>query len=152
MEKTNTTPTKETTAIALAGRFLERSNTFLQEALAEEGLFPSIVPAHGDLFRELFAAPEGLSVTELARATHRTKSTISILADKLMQRGWIEKVPSAADGRVVVLRLTAEGRALEPVFTKISEQLFERATASLTEAETAQLEALLAKACRGFEA
>lgn len=152
MEKTNNaTPRRQTIAIALAGRFLERSNAFIQDALEDEALYPGIVPAHGDLFKVLFAEPEGISVSELARRTHRTKSTVSILTEKLMHRGWLEKCPSAADGRVVVLRLTDEGRALEPVLERISAALCERVTANLTEDETAHLELLLRKAIRGFE-
>lgn len=140
---------KHTSAIHLAGRFVEKSNDYLCAALEKEGL-ADIVPAYGDLFNELFRAPEGLSVTQLAERTNRTKSTVSVLSDKLVARGYLQKTRSSVDARASVLLLTEKGAALEPVFARISIGLHERATRCLTDAEVRQLERLLEKARQGF--
>ncbi|HZZ13677.1 MAG TPA: MarR family transcriptional regulator [Paraburkholderia sp.] len=52
------------------------------------------------------------SIMELARHANLDKSQASRAAEALIRRGLVQREPSAEDGRVVLVSLTAEGRAL----------------------------------------
>jgi DNA-binding MarR family transcriptional regulator len=50
------------------------------------------------------------SLNELARLTFTHQSTVSVVVDRLVGRGFVTRSRSEADGRRVVLALTAAGR------------------------------------------
>jgi DNA-binding MarR family transcriptional regulator len=52
---------------------------------------------------------ERSTVTELAERLYLAQSTVTELVDRAEQAGLLRREPSAADGRVAHLRLTAEG-------------------------------------------
>src|SRR6516164_1983180 len=52
------------------------------------------------------------SIMELARHANLDKSQASRAAEALIRQGLVQRQPSASDGRVVLVSLTAEGRAL----------------------------------------
>ena len=76
-----------------------------------------LIPSHGNLLVHLFGG-EALTVTELAQRTGRTKSTISVLAGKLEKTGYLRREPDPADARLLRLRLTKKGEALEDAFAE----------------------------------
>jgi DNA-binding MarR family transcriptional regulator len=51
-------------------------------------------------------------INELARRTHTHQSSVSVVAQKLVDRKLLRRSRSKADGRVVELELTAKGRKL----------------------------------------
>ena len=53
---------------------------------------------------------KALSQGELAERLHLEKSTISRLVRQLLARGWVERTPLPEDGRVMMIRLSKEGR------------------------------------------
>jgi MarR family transcriptional regulator, lower aerobic nicotinate degradation pathway regulator len=57
------------------------------------------------------------SVNELAVFLDLDKSSVSGLITRAEERGLVERVPSLADGRVVVVRLTKRGRSQVRKFT-----------------------------------
>ena len=70
-------------------------------------------------------------------------SNISLLGDRLVSRGLVERQPHPTDGRRRVLRLTDQGDAL---YQAMLTRLFERSPLfQLTPAEQQQLAELLAK-------
>lgn len=139
---------KQTTVPFLAALFRTRSNEFFIAELQRRGI-EDLVPAHGDLFTHLFGG-RSLSVTELAERTGRTKSTVSVLAGKLEKGGYLLREPDPADARLLRLRLTPKGEALDAVFSEISEELHRRMLAALGSDDLAQLERLLEKSTRIF--
>jgi DNA-binding MarR family transcriptional regulator len=66
-----------------------------------------------------------LNQGELAERLHLEKSTISRLVRQLMVRGWIERTPLPEDGRVMMVRLSKEGR-------KVAERLLQARRAKFT--------------------
>src|SRR5512145_779315 len=60
----------------------------------------------------LVSRAEGLSVGEVAARLHRSGAFITIEANKLAQRSILEKSSDPADGRRVLLRITAHGARL----------------------------------------
>jgi len=75
------------------------------------------------------AQAESLGQLELAGRLGLTKSTVSRLVGKLLERGWVERARDDADARAVRLRLTGAGRT---------------AAGQLDEARAAKFAALLA--------
>ena len=77
----------------------------------------------------LVSRAEGLSVGEVAARLHRSGAFITIEANKLAERGILEKAADPADGRKVLLKLTAKGVALlqrlAPYQRRINDVLFE---------------------------
>jgi DNA-binding MarR family transcriptional regulator len=68
-------------------------------------------------------APDGserATVTDLVERLGLAQSTVTELVNRAEEMGIIERVPSAADGRVVHVGLTAEGeRRLAAAFTRL---------------------------------
>jgi DNA-binding MarR family transcriptional regulator len=58
------------------------------------------------------AAPEGLSLIEVARRAHLGASTVTTISDQLAEAGWITRSRDRADRRRVVTVLTPAGRAV----------------------------------------
>ncbi|MFP3564163.1 MarR family winged helix-turn-helix transcriptional regulator [Paraburkholderia sp. SIMBA_030] len=69
------------------------------------------------------------SIMELARHANLDKSQASRAAEALIKQGLVKREPSAEDGRVVLVSLTAEGRALYrkvmPMARRWNDDLFE---------------------------
>ena len=77
----------------------------------------------------LVSRAEGLPVGEVAARLHRSGAFITIEANKLAERGILEKVADPADGRRVLLRSTRKSQAvlerLAPFQVRINDVLFE---------------------------
>ena len=54
-----------------------------------------------------------LSVSEVAKRTETDQSTVSVVTNRLVERGLLQRERSAQDSRRVELSLTAAGRALQ---------------------------------------
>jgi MarR family transcriptional regulator, organic hydroperoxide resistance regulator len=77
----------------------------------------------------LVSRAEALSIGEVAARLHRSGAFITIEANKLVERGILEKASDPADGRRVLLKHTAKGlellRRLAPYQQRINDVLFE---------------------------
>ena len=77
----------------------------------------------------LVSRAHGLSVGEIAARLHRSGAFITIEANRLAERGILEKVSDRADGRRVLLKTTAKALALlerlAPYQRRINDVLFE---------------------------
>ena len=82
---------------------------------------------------------------QLARCVKRTKSTMTVLIDKLEKEGYVRKSSDPTDSRGVVVELTEKGYALGPVFEQISNGLAEQLLTRLTQEELETLNRLLKK-------
>lgn len=108
--------------------------------------FAAIIGVSGAQYEILMLASraEGLSVGEVASRLHRSGAFITIEANKLVERGILEKASDPSDGRRVLLRNTSKGQdlveQLAPHQRKINDVLFE----CLDAKRFAQLRALAA--------
>jgi DNA-binding MarR family transcriptional regulator len=55
---------------------------------------------------------DGLSVNDLAARARTSQSTASILAKRLVERGFVSRAKSETDGRSTILSITAAGRRI----------------------------------------
>ncbi len=136
-----------TTIFSYASRLREIGNRFILSELKKAGL-NDIVPSHGDVMARLLIA-ETCNMGELAKHVRRTKSTVTVLVEKLERSGYVRREPDPADSRGVLVRLTDKGRALEPAFLSISAGLQQLIAERLDPEETALLEKLLKKCVLG---
>jgi DNA-binding MarR family transcriptional regulator len=54
----------------------------------------------------------GMTATELGEKTLITKGTLTGVVDRMIDRGWVERVAHGSDRRCQIIRLTAAGEAL----------------------------------------
>ena len=95
---------------------------------------------------------DGLSLGEVARRLGLATPTITRAATRMEGAGLLRREPHPGDRRMVRLRLTDRGRALEKVIDAEMDQLTDRALASLTPAERAALIATLEVVRRNLQA
>ncbi|MDD4334444.1 MAG: MarR family winged helix-turn-helix transcriptional regulator [Desulfotomaculaceae bacterium] len=112
---------KKGNALSLISRIRAEANRFIVRELANHGI-KGIVPSHGDILMVLFQG-EKCTMKELANRIYRTKSTVTVLIEKLVEYGFVEKEKSSIDCRATYIRLTDQGIALKPVFADISKKL-----------------------------
>jgi MarR family transcriptional regulator, organic hydroperoxide resistance regulator len=82
---------------------------------------------------------DGLSPGELARRLGLATPTVTRAATRMEAAGLLRREPHPSDRRLVRLRLTDRGRELEKVIDEQTNQLTERALATLSAAERESL-------------
>jgi DNA-binding MarR family transcriptional regulator len=90
-------------------------------------------------------------VGEIAFAAEIATPTATRMLDALARDGVVEKRPSAVDGRVVTVRLTAKGRRLVRAKGKVVAEKRQRAYESLSRSERRDAVALLGRLAEVIE-
>ena len=124
--------------VALMSRITEESNKLIVHELEANDVI-GIVPSHGGILSLLFAG-RAYTMQELAQRIHRTKPTVTVLVGKLVDLGYVTKEKSQEDSRVTYIHLTEQGKALQPIFEKVSDQLNAVVYDGLTEKDAALLQ------------
>ena len=122
-------------------RIREKANKLIVRELRQHGV-EGIVPSHGEIMVHLFAAEE-CTMQELAKQINRTKPTVTVLVEKLVACGYVVKEKSAEDNRVTLIKLTAKGWELKPIFEVISAKMNAVVYQGLCEEEAEMLEKVL---------
>jgi len=132
---------KKGNALALISGIREKANRFIVRELENHGI-KGIVPSHGDILVILFQE-EKCSMKELANRINRTKPTVTVLIEKLMEYGFVEREKSRTDSRVTYVKLTNKGKNLKPVFDDISKKIDALLYGDLNDGEPEIFERLL---------
>ncbi len=132
----------------LIDRVHELSRQWLMDELSAAGL-SGIVPSHGDVLALLFRRGSA-TMQELASFAHRTKPTMTILVNKLVRMGFVQRQKSVSDARSTIITLTPAGEALRPVFDSISARLITLVHARLSDDEIGVLHRLLEQMIDGI--
>jgi DNA-binding MarR family transcriptional regulator len=85
------------------------------------------------------------SLNDLAARTLTHQSSVSVVVQRLVDAGLVERSPSPRDGRRVVLELTAKGRALARRLPQAAQDRLIDAVETLSPAERRVLADLLAR-------
>ena len=93
---------------------------------------------------------ESASVKQLGQRLHLDSGTLTPLCKKLESKGLVERVRDKRDERNVIVKLTAEGRAMEKEAAKIPNEM--SACVPLTKEEASTLYSLLYKTMEGLDA
>ena len=132
---------RKNNAIALIRRIREQANKLIVRELRQRGV-EGIVPSHGEIMVHLFAAEE-CTMQNLAKQINRTKPTVTVLIEKLVACGYVVKEKSAEDNRVTLIKLSAKGWELKPIFEVISAKMNAVVYQGLCEEEAEMLEKVL---------
>ncbi|MCM1565378.1 MAG: MarR family transcriptional regulator [Dehalobacter sp.] len=135
---------KKGNALSLISRIREKANRFIVRELENHGI-TGIVPSHGDILVILFHG-EKYTMKELADRINRSKPTVTVLIDKLVEYGYVEREKSCTDSRVTYIKLTGKGIELKPIFDDISKKLDTLIYGDFTGGEPEVFEKLLHKA------
>ena len=137
-----------TKVITKASRLRDKANSFITRELKKNGI-EDLLPCHGDILYFVLKEP-GIQVGTLASRTGRSKSTVSLMSDKLAALGYIEKRRSAQDSRICGLWPLPKSLEFQKVFENISAKLSGRLFANFSPEEKDRLEQLLEKAVNNF--
>ena len=107
--------------ISLISKIRESANKFIINEMDNWGI-KGLVPSHGDILVALLKS-EKLTMKDLAEKIDKDKSTVTVLVDKLIKQGYVEKTRDIEDNRVVFVTLTEKGKDLRPMFDAISQDL-----------------------------
>lgn len=139
---------RKNNVIALASRIADQAHRLIIRELESNGIH-GIVPSHGGILALLFTN-EKYTMKDLAEKIHRTKPTVTVLVEKLVDLGYVTKEKSSDDSRVTFISLTEKGFALQPVFTAISDKLNAVVYQDFSDAEAEYLEKALDKINRNL--
>lgn len=134
-------PENPSLAPNLISRIRHGLHKFLKTELHRAGL-PGLVPSHGLILGCLYTEDQ-LPMNRIAQLIGRRKSTLTVLADKLESRGYIQREASAEDNRVRRVSLTAKGEEARAAFESISRAMHEKLWQGFSEEEKAQAMRLL---------
>ena len=85
------------------------------------------------------------NMTSVARSLEVTTGTLTIAVNSLVKKGYVDRVRSEEDRRVVLVSLSEKGRKAYLHHRKFHEQMIESVVAQLTEEEQRVLEKALSK-------
>lgn len=128
---------------------LMQNRAFMMSVVHQPGMGGHGGPGGGRgqmrLLHLLHQAKNGLTNADIAELLDIRPSSVSVAISKLEDAGLAERVPSETDKRAVIVKLTAQGRAMFDQYDqrvdKWSDQLF----GDLTDDEQTQLQELLTK-------
>jgi DNA-binding MarR family transcriptional regulator len=129
--------------INLIGRIHRQANKFIETELKKNKI-GGIAPSHGDILFQLYKN-ESVTMQQLAKLIDRDKSTVTVLVNKLVELGYIDKTPDAQDARVYNLSVTQKGKELRPLFEEISDRLLTKVYSEVAPEEKMVLLQLLQK-------
>jgi DNA-binding MarR family transcriptional regulator len=92
---------------------------------------------------KLLAELDVLSLSDLSARMSAKNSTVTGLVDRMVRDGLVERRRSEGDRRVVLIGLTARGRALSGQIPITSMEIFSRALRSLSARDRAELTEIL---------
>jgi MarR family transcriptional regulator, transcriptional regulator for hemolysin len=116
----------------------------------EKLTLPSGVTAGQWRFLRALWVQDGINQRELSRRVVMREPTTVIALKGMEKAGMVRRETCAEDRRRSLVFLTAKGKALQKELMPCVVEVNERATASLDDAEVAQLKLLLRKICEGL--
>ncbi len=129
--------------IGLISTIRDKANRLILKELKACNI-EDIVPAHGSILVQLFLNRER-TMGEIARGVERTKSTVTVLVERLAARGYLETEKDSEDNRVTKVRLTKKGKSLEKVFWRVSDNLLSGVYRGFSEEEKTEMVRLLTR-------
>lgn len=128
---------------SLVSNVYHKLNALLSEKIAENGL-GGIMSSHGAIIFALFGNKK-LTMLELADKIGKTPQTVTVLVNKLISLGYLEKITNEKDRRSSFVALTEKGEGLKGPFFAISEELYQLQYAGLSQDEINFLRTVLNK-------
>ncbi len=128
-------------AAFLLARIHQTSGRIFETILKEHEL-SEISPAQGRILFALWKRDD-VPIQELARQTSLSKSTLTLMLDRLEERGFVARVPSTDDRREIHIRLTEKDRSLKATYEHVSREMMEISLVGFDPDEARDLEGKL---------
>lgn len=132
--------------------FIDTLDTSLKKMLREAGDgsgFAGLTIPQLNYLEAIHALGEP-SITELAGRLNFSKASVTAGVQRLVELGYASKTQSATDRRVYHVKLTAAGEELAAAKSRALSEYESFIKAALSEEESRQLEAILAKLVQHF--
>jgi len=97
------------------------------------------------------ASPPGVKISEISRCSSISMPGVSQTISSLVKQGYVKRITTDSDRRLVYVNLTPKGRALETQISDSSFQLYDEATDILGPEDTQTLICLLEKLSEAFD-
>lgn len=81
-----------------------------------------INPAQGRILFVLWKKDE-IPISELAKKTQLSKSTLTSMLDRLEKAGHVTRVRPRKDRRTILLKLTEKDRRLQKIYSRVSDEM-----------------------------
>ncbi len=131
---------------------MDRSVGFLlnRTATASKARFGSLIKDYGisaEQWTVLFRVVEksGISQKELAESTYKDQGNLTRMIDKLVEKGYLSKIPDEQDRRAYKLFAAPKAKDMVRKIIPVSSRHNEKLTENFTEEERSQLNRLLNK-------
>ncbi len=118
----------ENTGFLLA-KATQRWNELLSAAFEREG-FKEVRPAYGSVLVPLFAEDDQ-RIGSLTREALLPKQTMTTMLAQMERDGLIERAPDPDDRRATRVRLSARGRAFQPIAERVLAELATRVASAI---------------------
>jgi DNA-binding MarR family transcriptional regulator len=105
----------------IIARIHQTSGRIFETILKKHGL-SEISPAQGRILFALWKN-DNVPIQELVRQTSLSKSTLTLMLDRLEEQGLVVRVPSTQDRREILIRLTEKDRSLRDTYARVSEEM-----------------------------
>lgn len=122
---------------------------YTQQLMEEEGL-TDLQPTTAAVLLPLLSR-DGLTLSDLATKLRMKAPTVTVIANRLEDRGWIRRQRSTEDRRQVHLFLTAAGRDNAEVFSRVRRKLVRHMSAGLSKSSIAAVNQTLARMYENIE-
>jgi DNA-binding MarR family transcriptional regulator len=99
-------------------------------------------------YLQVIVRMKNLNLTELAGELGITKPTVTVLVDKLVEKGYVSRVKSDEDRRTMHLHINKKGARINALREVAYNRLAEKIKSGLSETETAIFTELLKKLIR----
>jgi DNA-binding MarR family transcriptional regulator len=116
----------------LIGQIHRLGRRILNQKLRARGI--EINPAQGRIMFVLWQQ-DRIPISKLARETSLGKSTLTSMLDRLEEAGYVRRVPSPEDRRVVLIERTEKDRAFQQQYAEVSQEMAALFYDGFTEAE-----------------
>ncbi len=129
--------------VSLISKIRAKSNKLIMREMASRKM-KGLVTSHGDILVALFQK-RTLTMKEIADKIEKDKSTVTVLINKLIAQGYVQKERDAFDTRMVLVALSDKGKKLKTDFEEISKKLLSAVYQGFSEEEKKTLAILLQK-------
>lgn len=110
-----------------------------------------IVPAYGDILTALYINEGQLKMNQISDLVGKDKSTITVLVNRLCERGYVDKEKSKLDKRVTYIKLSKKAYDFENEFLTIASNVKSVAFNGFTQEEQEQFMTYLSRMHDNFE-
>ena len=105
-----------------------------------------------DVLAALERHPEGLTMGQLSRFMMVSNGNVTAVVNRLLEDGWVLRIPDKADRRVATVRLTRKGRQAFVKMAKTHEQWVDRMFGGLSDERIDELMNMLGELRASIEA